>query len=65
MINDVKRRKVTIWIMKLGAGVVSLAAALTSPEKISLAREYIVRETNPSLIPGQKKDKSHIALCLH
>ena len=29
-------------------------ATLISTEKISLAREYIVRETNPSLIPGQK-----------
>ena len=37
-----------------GAGLVRLAAALISTEKISLAREYIVRETNPSLIPGQK-----------
>lgn len=37
-----------------GAGLVRLAADLISTEKISLARKYIVRETNPSLIPSQK-----------
>ena len=52
--NGCGNKKVTIWIMMQGAGLVTLAAVLISTEKISLARKYIVRETNPSLILGQK-----------